>query len=252
MSVDVIAVNDTGVREADALFLHGYACSAEDWTAVADRLPGTHLLVDLPGHGTQSTAPSAGFGELVDDTAALLARLSRPAVLIGHSMGGMVAMRVAATHPGLIRGLVLADAFPSLPVVVEVFGGAEDPDDPFGYGSVIDRETPADVQSRVRASMSAGIRTAGAHLHAELMALDLRAELAAVTCPVLVLIGDRHRRPAPDPDELADLLGFGALTTRFVELVPSHHFVMLERPDMVARHIEEFLLDQEATSKGKK
>jgi pimeloyl-ACP methyl ester carboxylesterase len=188
----------------------------------------------------------------VDRTAALLARLSRPAVLVGHSMGGMVAMKVAATHPGLIRGLVLADAFPSLPTVVDVFGGAEDADDPFGYGSVIDRETPRDVQDHVRAAMSAGTRTAGADLHAELMALDLREDLAAVTCPVLVLIGDRHQRPAPDPDTLADLLGLAPLTTRFVELVPSHHFVMLERPDMVARHIEEFLLDQEATSKGKK
>lgn len=252
MTAEFVALSDSGVREADTVFLHGYACSARDWSSVADAMPGTSLLVDFPGHGTQAATPSEDFGQLVDRTATLLAGLPRPAVVAGHSMGGMVAMKVAATYPGLIKNLVLAEAFPLLSAVVDEFGGAEDPGDPFGYGSVIDRRTPPEVQANVRASMTVGVQTAGAALHAELMGLDLRADLASIICPALVLIGDRHGVRAADAGGLADRLGFGALRDRRVQLVPSHHFVMLEQPAKVARQIEEFLLDQEATPKGMK
>lgn len=238
---------------ARAVFLHGYACSSQDWMQVAHELgPGRDLLVDFPAHGTAATAPAMGFASLVESTAALLAQLPAPPALLGHSMGGMVAMAVAWSHPHLISGLVLADAFPYLPAVIEVFGGAEDDDDPFGYGSVIDRQTPIEVQARVRASMEAGVRTAPAKLHAELMGLDLRAELSEIAVPTLVLIGDRHGVPPLSAVELSRALGMSGLPNATVQLVPSHHFIMLEQPQTVARHIEKFFLDQEITPKGKK
>src|SRR5690606_17216146 len=113
MILEIVGVDSTpGLRSVDAGFLHGYACSARDWVPVAERLDGDHLLVDLPGHGSRASSAPAGFASLVDGVAALLAALDRPAVLVGHSMGGMVAVAVAAAHPGLLRGVVLADAFP--------------------------------------------------------------------------------------------------------------------------------------------
>jgi len=252
MTAEIVGFDSApGIRSVDAVFLHGYACSSRDWVPVVDHLGGHHLLVDFPAHGTRSSTAPAGFSALVDGVAALLAALGRPTVLVGHSMGGMVAIAVAAAHPGLMKGMVLADAFPYLPAVVEVFGGAEDPDDPFGYGSVIDRQTPSDVQARVRASMAAGVVTAGAELHADLMRLDLRPDLAMVRTPALVLVGDRHD-PAARPESLARRLGLDSLRDARVELVSSHHFIMLEQPKTVARHIEEFLLDPGIAPKGKR
>lgn len=252
MSAETLGLEEAAPAHVDCVFLHGYACSARDWAEVGCDLPGTHVLVDFPGHGTVAGSPSLNFDGLVHATATWLRGLQQPVVVVGHSMGGMVAVRVASAHPRSVRGLVLVDAFPSLNTVVDVFGGAEDPRDPYGYGAVIDRKTPFHIQQHVRASMAEGVHTAGAALHAELMGLDLRADLASITAPTLILIGDRYRDDLQDADSLADRLGFGALTTKRVELVRSHHFVMLEQPNTVARHIEEFLLDQEATLKGMK
>ncbi|WP_426518750.1 alpha/beta fold hydrolase [Diaminobutyricibacter sp. McL0618] len=236
-----------------AVFLHGYACSSEDWLGVVDELgPGRYLLVDFPGHGSAEAMRSVGFLSLVEQTASLLDLLPGPTTLAGHSMGGMVAIAVAASHRVVISALVLADAFPDLATIVEVFGGAEDDADPFGYGSVIDRQTPSDVQARVRASMTKGVRTAGTELHAELMALDLRDSLQDIDVPTLVMVGDRRGIPPMSATEARVSLGFDALPNATVQLVSSHHFIMLERPQEVARQTEKFLLDQEITVKGKK
>jgi pimeloyl-ACP methyl ester carboxylesterase len=226
----------------DAGVLHGYACSAEDWVPVAELLTGhSSLLVDFPAHGLLATAPAIGFDELARGVGRLLARLPAPVVLAGHSMGGMVAMAVAVQNPGLLRGLILADAYPYLPAVVDVFGGPEDPADPFGYGSVIDRRTDPEVQQRVRTSMASGAARVGPALHAQLVGLDLRPSLTQIDIPSLAFIGDRYRTPPQSPDRLTRELGLSGLRHSQVVLVRSHHFVMLEQPGEIARYIDGFL-----------
>jgi pimeloyl-ACP methyl ester carboxylesterase len=214
--------------------------------------PGRYVLLDFPGHGTASGTPPATFDSLVDGTIAYLDRLPRHPVLIGHSMGGMVAIAAVARRPDLVSGLILAEAFPFLPAVVDVLGDAEDEDDPFGYGSVIDRRTPPGVQARVRAGMAAGVRTAGASLHTELMDLDLRPALESIDVPTLALIGDRQSITPKDLDAVRDALGLRTAGGLVVRTVPSHHFIMLEQPQLVAHYTEKFFLDQEIAVKGKK
>ncbi len=256
MAREILPINadlldrETPVR---AIFLHGYACTSADWVPVADRLsPGRYLLVDFPGHGLLAQSRSSGFASLVEMTTSFLRQLPTPAIVVGHSMGGMVAMSIASSHPELVRGLILADAFPYLPAVTEAFGGPEDAADPFGYGSVIDRQTPQDVQTRVRASMATGVRTAGTELHAELMTLDLRSRLSEIDVPTLALVGDRHGAAGLSGRALTNAVGLAGLSNLSVQMVPSHHFIMLEQPLVVARYIEKFILGQEKTAKGKK
>lgn len=99
------------------LFLHGSGCSAEDWEPVQHHLPpGTPTVtLDFRGHGT-SDVPTEPFSleDLADDALALLARLGiRRVFLVGHSLGGMVAIAVA--RRSLIpAGLVLLEGWTSL------------------------------------------------------------------------------------------------------------------------------------------
>ncbi len=88
------------------LLLHGFGGAAWNFTELAELLAGRRLLIpDLPGHGKSEPLPApsiAGFAE------AVAGLLDEPAVVVGHSMGGVVALRLAERRPELVRGLVLA------------------------------------------------------------------------------------------------------------------------------------------------
>ena len=68
------------------------------------------LAVDLRGHGQSGWPGEYSIALMAQDVAALLERLDEPSVdLVGHSLGGLLALRVAATHPHRVRRLVLED-----------------------------------------------------------------------------------------------------------------------------------------------
>ncbi len=100
--------NRTGGSDDGPLLvlLHGLGGTAELWRGVEQLLPdrwaGGWLTLDLPGHGRSPRAASYTF----DAQAALVAEVlptDRNVVLLGHSMGGMVALALAGSHPGVRR-----------------------------------------------------------------------------------------------------------------------------------------------------
>ncbi|MBQ1027186.1 alpha/beta hydrolase [Micromonospora sp. C95] len=113
------------------LLVHGNCSSAAFWEPLVRRLPPTLRVVapDLRGYGATQTAPvdaKRGLTDFADDVAALLdepslfAAGARP-VVVGHSLGGGVAMRLLVDHPDRIAGLLLA-----APVSPYGFGATRD------------------------------------------------------------------------------------------------------------------------------
>lgn len=104
------------------VYLHGLGGSATNFTdlagLVATRLPG--MAIDLPGFGF--SAPPEGFDYAPDSHAEVIAAFLAgqrcgPVHLVGNSMGGAVALLLAARHPQLVRSLtLLAPAMPDLRV----------------------------------------------------------------------------------------------------------------------------------------
>lgn len=99
------------------VFLHGLAGYGGEWGDVSSRLSCRTLTPDLPGHGSSFDPDAPGssrldVAELLDSVAAAITRFSRglPVVLVGQSMGGLVAMRVARDNPGLVAHLVLVES----------------------------------------------------------------------------------------------------------------------------------------------
>jgi pimeloyl-ACP methyl ester carboxylesterase len=95
------------------LLLHGWACDSHDWSwQIPALLPHYRVLaLDQRGHG-RSSAPEGSYRPqvLADDAAALLrACTDRPAVVVGHSMGTVVASALSVRHPHLVRALALID-----------------------------------------------------------------------------------------------------------------------------------------------
>ena len=99
------------------LFLHGTGCEVSDWAAVIEGLPqnGRCIALDFRGHG-QSSVPSEPFTltDLADDVLHLTDHLGLQGfVIIGHSLGGMVAMEIAR-RSSCIDGLILLEGWTSL------------------------------------------------------------------------------------------------------------------------------------------
>jgi esterase len=95
--------------------LHGLLGSARNWAGFAKELAGAHRVftLDLRNHGRSPWADTMSFDEMAGDVAAFIERHDlSPAVVIGHSLGGKVAMRLALTRAGLIERLVVVDVAP--------------------------------------------------------------------------------------------------------------------------------------------
>jgi pimeloyl-ACP methyl ester carboxylesterase len=110
------------------LLVHGNCCSGGFWRPLLRHLPAAWRVVmpDLRGYGESQPAPvdaTRGLADFADDLAALLPEVfpDRPVVVVGHSMGGGVAMRLALTAPEWVRALVLES-----PVSPYGFGGTRD------------------------------------------------------------------------------------------------------------------------------
>jgi len=96
--------------EPALLLIHGFTDTSRSFSLLAPHLTGRRLVIpDLRGHGA-SQAGSRAFrpADFADDIAGLIGRLrlERP-ILVGHSLGAMIAVEAAASYGGLIGGLVL-------------------------------------------------------------------------------------------------------------------------------------------------
>lgn len=91
-----------------AIFLHAFGASRLTWAGTASAIRGVDAVApDLPGHG--NSIGDLGDGSLEDMTSRLTVRIENgpPAWLVGHSLGGGLALKLAADAPERFRGLVL-------------------------------------------------------------------------------------------------------------------------------------------------
>jgi pimeloyl-ACP methyl ester carboxylesterase len=101
---------------ATIVLCHGGSAHCHWWDEVAPELTdyGRVLALDFRGHGRSQWASSYGLAAHVDDLTRLIHdHLRTHVVLIGHSMGGEIAMRVAVNSPQLLDALVIVDASPA-------------------------------------------------------------------------------------------------------------------------------------------
>lgn len=109
MTLHHTALGSAGSR---VVFLHGLFGQGKNWTSIAKNLSESHrvLLLDLPHHGRSSWPERFDFVQ----TAALVADElpDEPVTLVGHSLGGKVAMVLALLHPERVERLCVADISP--------------------------------------------------------------------------------------------------------------------------------------------
>jgi pimeloyl-ACP methyl ester carboxylesterase len=100
------------------VFLHGGGQNAHTWDTVIVGLGEPALAIDLPGHGRSAWREDGDYGPKQNaDTLLPVLREWAPnaALVVGHSLGGLTALRVATLAPELVRKLALVDVTPSAP-----------------------------------------------------------------------------------------------------------------------------------------
>ena len=119
-TVEVVVAVDLSFNEIGAgtplVILHGLFGSKRNWSSIA-RILGEQrrvFTVDLRNHGQSPWDPSHDYASLADDVARFIEeRVGSPAAVLGHSMGGKVAMILALTRPELVERLIVVDIAPA-------------------------------------------------------------------------------------------------------------------------------------------
>jgi len=121
-----LSVLDFGGGRPLAVFLHGLAGHAGEWTRVAGAMQPSlgKIAFDQRGHGHSSRRPGdLSRAACVADAVAVIERYTRgrrPVFLVGQSLGGHTAMLVAARHPELVDRLVMIEASPEGPTATGI------------------------------------------------------------------------------------------------------------------------------------
>ena len=244
-----IAYALTGVG-SPAVLLHGWACNRRFWRRQIAHLESSHrvLALDFRGHGESGALNSScTIDQLAEDVHVLLGRLQlSPAVIIGHSMGGMVAQQLAIEHPGDVSGLVLVTTMASDPDHHLISARIADRSRNTGYRAAFLESFPRwfvpgsdpKIVDWVRTEMLATPEPVALGLVSHYRHLDLRSRLPSIGVPCLV-IGARGdaSTPATNSEAIARLIPGAEL--RIID--GAGHFVQLERPDEVDDAIQGFL-----------
>jgi pimeloyl-[acyl-carrier protein] methyl ester esterase len=237
----------------DLVLLHGWGLHGGVWSALLGRLAANHRLhvVDIPGHGHSHGFPFTGFDAAVD---AIAPEIPQGATICGWSLGGLLALRLAARHPLLTGALALIS---TTPCFVERSGwphamNAATLDD-FAGGLRIDPEGTvgrfvklttlggphARAEARALAEQLASRRPASpASLAAGLEALratDLRDSLVRIVCPAIVIHGQRD---ALVPVGAGRWLARSLPRARLVEIEGAAHLPFVSHAALAAGAIE--------------
>lgn len=247
------------------ILIPGLASGSWVWQETVRQFAPTHTVyvLTLPGFDGHPAVAGKGMAAGLDSLRELIGtRKTGRAVLVGHSLGGTMALELAARYPDLVRGVVTIDGLP-------VFPGTEDwlPEQRKTMAAMMGarRATPVSFAAQQQQYMS-GTGTldmnradelaklsaksdpdAVARYMGEGVGIDLRAMLGSITAPVLVLSpyaavdGDMLQMTEEGKTAFYRTLMQGTPNVAVQSISPSRHFAMFDQPAKVTDAIRGFV-----------
>lgn len=235
--------------EPTLVLIHGSGDSASVWQplmrALQARKPTLKLLtVDLPGHGARISNPGPEQMSVRDYAEDVYAELKRQGIasafLVGHSLGGAIALTLALDHPEAVRGLIIVGSGARLRVLPSILTATLERPDEAAEEIVVMGYAPGH-EADARAFVANRPPNAPLMLHRDLAACDvydIMADLERIHQPSLVIVGQQDQMtPLKYAQYLADHLPNAQLA-----IIPdAGHYVLREQADTVADAISVWL-----------
>lgn len=246
------------------VFIPGLSSSGEVWTQLKGDLGDgyeTHVVTLAGFAGVPPVEGSFMETRLAALKDYLEVEDMKDAVVIGHSLGGAMAMMLALEAPGRVGDVVIVD---SVPFLAQFFLGAANAEGAKpGAGAIkaqllqlTDEQYAAqqrqfamtqardkESQAKIVASSLASDRATVAEAMYELLTTDLRADVANIAAPMLVLYPWRAGGPfSAEQTDGAYAAQYGAAKTANLKRIDdSAHFIMFDQPEATAEAIRAFL-----------
>jgi pimeloyl-ACP methyl ester carboxylesterase len=230
------------------VLVHGLGSRITNWLPVARILARRHrvVLVELPGHGeTPMPEPFTLDRAALSLDRAISEVTTGPVVLVGHSIGGLVAADEAIEHPSRVRALVLVEAplrqdldaheRTEMLASLDTNYGAliEQAYRSFGKDSAQGAQLLAQMSTFDSSLMRPWIRLA--------ITTDLSPRGAEIRVPVLAVMAERSWPAGETWPAVRDEMGYGSIANLTpLKLEGCGHFVMLDKPTELAAAIARF------------
>jgi len=219
------------------VFIHGAGRTPASWGPQLARLEGA-LAVALPGH--PDGAPLLGTQAMAEWVIAEVEEVPGPMVMVGHSLGGAVALEIALARPDLVAGLILVSTGARLPVPDDAIARI-DADFEAECARMVEESWLYHEPDLIRRGTNSVISMGPESLRADYLSArdhDLRGKLGGIDVPAMVMSGESDPLvPTWLSEELADELSGATLAI----IAETAHVPQLERPDMIDLLIAAFL-----------
>jgi pimeloyl-ACP methyl ester carboxylesterase len=271
-------------RGRPMILIPGLSSSGETWNGTVAHLQGRYAchVLTLAGFAGERPIEPPLLAKVRDDLAAYIQRekLDKP-VVVGHSLGGTLALDLAARHPTVVGPLVIVDSLPFLAGAwFQAKTASEAAPMVNGIRAMMTSQTreqyeqfvrsgaatkamvsrPEDLETLTRWGLASDSRTV-AEAMAEMLGQDLRPDLSRITSPVLLIgtwVGVKEqaqlRGVQLTRDEVARTFEqqYAALPRmRFALADSARHFVMWDAPDWFFQQLDAFLADPAAAVKDR-
>ncbi|WDL95503.1 alpha/beta fold hydrolase [Alicyclobacillus sp. ALC3] len=217
------------------LLLHGAGGTRSKWRRLLQTEVGSECIaVDLPGHGSNHGL----VPKTISDYAAIISSdLAEDVVVVGHSMGGLIGIELAAMNPH-VRGLVLVASHARLPVgesVLTALQQGEFPDGLFyaSYAKSVDPGLLEEERGELGLVSSATAHTDFAACHA----YDGELTFSRLDIPILAVYGAQDRLLPKDAKTRLQTLNTHVMAR---DIPQCGHYIMLERPEELADALQSF------------
>lgn len=222
------------------LFLHGAGGTSSKWRKLEDDFKGveglSYQVIDLPGHGK-------AFGEVltsIKKVATFLNKgLKEDVIIIGHSMGGLIGIELAARSEH-VKGLVLANSHFELPVhpkIIEKLSGPTFPESFFraSYAENVDADLLTEEKDELKLNSPATVLADFISCSNYKFGKGLIRKL---TIPILAIYGSEDRLLPKDAEEELRMVVAGDLSIE--KIAGAGHYSMLEKSEEFAEKILAF------------